>query len=75
MKNNKLWLGLSIVNSLLFFSVLFSLNLPTVYSQANSFLSPPYFGRTTVNSVFDHEYPLYGFEDDNGFNGDIGVDT
>ena len=30
--------------------------------QNTGFLYPPYFGTTTVNSIFDHEYPVYDAE-------------
>ena len=30
--------------------------------QNTGFLYPPYFGTTTVNSIFDHEYPVYDDE-------------
>ncbi|MCZ7665756.1 MAG: hypothetical protein M5U34_00250 [Chloroflexi bacterium] len=53
-----------------FFSVLF-LSIHQQYIRKQELLSPPYFGSNTINAIFDHEYPLYSREDDNGFNGDV----
>jgi len=35
------------------------LDASSVLQQPASFLSPPFYGTTTVNSVYDHEYPTY----------------
>lgn len=34
----------------------------SAYAQPAAFLYPPYVGTTSVNSIFDHEYPVYAAE-------------
>ena len=71
MKNNKILLRVTVINVICFLTGVYFYSLPTVHSQEAAFLSPPYFGSTTVNAIFDHEYPLYDDENNNDFHGDV----
>jgi hypothetical protein len=67
----KFWRIIIIVIScgVVFYGGVWHMSLSPVYAQIESpgFLHPPYYGAASVNTVFDHEFPVYTNEADEDY--------
>jgi hypothetical protein len=51
---------MGITITIVFIGLCFLKNVQVAHAQLPiGLLSPPYFGTTTVNTIFDHQYPDY----------------
>ncbi|MCZ7665760.1 MAG: hypothetical protein M5U34_00270 [Chloroflexi bacterium] len=69
LKQNRV-LSIFYIISLVFIAIFILLYRAAAQPQNTGFLHPPYFGSTSVNAIFDHEYPRYDDEIEYA-NGDV----